>query len=478
MSEPNWSRAYKLYHNGDAEASLQIIRGELELTPSDPEALFVFGHILFNNGKFEDAVTALTMSVEGNPANIQACFELALSHKRLTTIKDLAKARDILLHLNKVQPDNLLILREAAECCGCVGPIDKSIELWRKLIELSPDADAYFQISEILAYADHLEEAEKYLRMAIQLAPERYGRSVEDLKVVESARIKEKGKSAVVKKGRYPETETIQGELKKTILEYVAADLKDAPKFITKDTVFFTMGSCFANNVVRALSKSGYNAQTIYTPEVINTTYANRYFADWLEGVLPPGPLADRICEMLPSDFCKELVIERLTRCDVFIITLGVAPAFFDRETGEFVMPRPTALNSRALGEKYLFRTTSVSENVGNVLHLLSYIHRLNPGVKVVVTESPVPLHMTFEFRSAVAADCLSKSTLRVAAHEIVHNSGLKNIYYWPSFEIFRWLGSHLAMPVYGVDDGAAWHVSEDMVNLTMNCFIEAFTTA
>jgi hypothetical protein len=208
--------------------------------------------------------------------------------------------------------------------------------------------------------------------------------------------------------------------------------------------------------------------------EYINSTYANRHFVDWLEGALRDDALLARIAELLPPGFSKEILRERMRTCDVFVLTLGVAPSFFDRETGAFVMPRPTALNSRALAEKYVSRTTTVAENVDNVLYLLSYIRRINPDVKIVVTESPVPLQMTFEFRSAVVADCLSKSTLRVAAHEIVHSSGLADIYYWPSFEIVRWIGCHTG-PVYGTDDGAAWHVSEDLVGVIIACFVEAF---
>ena len=125
----------------------------------------------------------------------------------------------------------------------------------------------------------------------------------------------------------------------------------------------------------------------------------------------------------------------------MFILTLGVAPAFFDRDTGSFVLPRPTALNSRALAEKYLYRTTSVQENVDNVLYLLDFVRSVAPDIKIVVTVSPVPLQASFEFESAVQADCLSKSTMRLTAHEVVNNSDIQNIFYWPSFEIFRWAG-------------------------------------
>jgi len=74
-----------------------------------------------------------------------------------------------------------------------------------------------------------------------------------------------------------------------------------------------------------------------------------------------------------------------------------------------------------------------------------------------------------------VQADCLSKSTMRLTAHEVVNNSDIPDIFYWPSFEIFRWAGSN-AGDFYAADDGAAWHVSEDKVSSTIRAFVEMFS--
>jgi hypothetical protein len=186
------------------------------------------------------------------------------------------------------------------------------------------------------------------------------------------------------------------------------------------------------------------------------------------------GSVNERIRELLPPQWSAENTLDLIRTSDVFVITLGVAPAFFDRETGEFVLPRPTALNSRVLAEKYRFRTTTVQENVDNALYFIKFIRGLSQNIRIVITVSPVPLLASFEFESCVVADCLSKSTMRLAAHEVVNNSGLENIVYWPSFEIFRWAGSS-ASNFYAADDGAAWHVSEDKVNHTIKAFIDVF---
>jgi hypothetical protein len=237
------------------------------------------------------------------------------------------------------------------------------------------------------------------------------------------------------------------------------------------------MGSCFARNLAGSLNNSGYVANHMEISEYINTTFANRVFVDWLSDTPIDDAIRDRILELLPRGSTKENILGVIKTSDVFILTLGVAAAFFDRATGDFVLPRPSALNSRVLAEKYLFRTASVQENVDNVLYLLNFIRSIAPEIRIVVTVSPVPLLASFEYESAVQADCLSKCTMRLVAHEVVNNSSLSNILYWPSFEVFRWAGSN-ASSYYAADDGAAWHVSEEKVAGTIAAFVEMFSAA
>jgi hypothetical protein len=237
------------------------------------------------------------------------------------------------------------------------------------------------------------------------------------------------------------------------------------------------MGSCFARNLARSLHDRGYESHHMEISEYINTTFANRAFVDWLSDADVDEAIRNRIVELLPPAWNKETTLQVIKHCDVFILTLGVAPAFFDKTTGEFVLPRSSALNSRALAEKYTFRTTTVQENVDNVLYLINFVRSISPGIKIVVTVSPVPLVASFEYESAVQADCLSKCTMRLTAHEVVNNSNIPNILYWPSFEVFRWAGSN-ASNYYAADDGAAWHVSEAKVAGTIKAFVDMFSAA
>jgi hypothetical protein len=225
--------------------------------------------------------------------------------------------------------------------------------------------------------------------------------------------------------------------------------------------------------MARALTDAGHECYHIEVGDVINTTYANRAIMEWIAGTLDPA-LEQRMNDVVGALTTKENFVEQIRRADVFIFTMGVAACFFERDTGRFVMPRPTSINSRALAETYDFRTTRVSENVANMKFIIDAMRAINPKLKIFITVSPVPLHVTFERNASVVGDCLSKSVMRVSADELMH-AGYDDIHYWPSFEIVRWLSGHVG-PFFGVDDGASWHISEKLIEQIIGLFLERFT--
>jgi hypothetical protein len=165
----------------------------------------------------------------------------------------------------------------------------------------------------------------------------------------------------------------------------------------------------------------------------------------------------------------------------VVIFTLGVAPSFFHAETGEFYFLHANADASRKfLFDNYRMRTTTVAENVSNILEIIATIRRLSErNPTVMLTVSPVPLGATSEMESPIIADCISKSVMRVACHEILEREGANGVYYWPSFEMVRWLGAHFAQfhpPAYGIEDGNSRHVSAWMIDMIVDLFLETFS--
>ena len=113
-------------------------------------------------------------------------------------------------------------------------------------------------------------------------------------------------------------------------------------------------------------------------------------------------------------------VRQKIRDADMIIYSLGVAPCFFDRETGDFTFTLGENLHAALIVSRLKFRTTSVQENVDDPKRMIELLRELNPKANVMLAVSPVPLKATFERQSAIVADCISKSTLRVAAHEIM----------------------------------------------------------
>lgn len=262
---------------------------------------------------------------------------------------------------------------------------------------------------------------------------------------------------------RYPDDFTdIKGAIEKFILPGFLPDTK----LISKETIIRTQGSCFAENLFKAIKARKFKVKHFDFPEAVNSPIANRIFFDRLAGTPNFGhnPVHDRL---FPADLI-EAVKSTLPEEKLFIFTIGVAGCWYDRQANSPVID----INPKEL-EGFEFRWQSVKENVLHLASIIKTLKHLSPDIHIVLTLSPVPLNRAFGQNSAVTADCVSKSILRVAIQDVM-STVPENISYWPSFEIVRWLGGHLP-PVFGVDDGFARHVSKDMVNIVVDLFIKHY---
>jgi hypothetical protein len=116
---------------------------------------------------------------------------------------------------------------------------------------------------------------------------------------------------------------------------------------------------------------------------------------------------------------------------------------------------------------------STVEENVSNLNELVRLVRSVNPDAHIIFALSPIPLKATYEDRSCFTADCVSKSTLRLAIDQVTR-AGMRNVAYWPSFEIVRWLGGHLSTSMFGAD-GNVRHVNREAVKLILNAFMRHY---
>jgi hypothetical protein len=257
--------------------------------------------------------------------------------------------------------------------------------------------------------------------------------------------------------------------------------LRNRPKdpFITRGTMFATLGSCFAENVARQLRAAGHVVFHEPIGEEVNSTYANIRLLEWIE----KGPIdgATQIMHEAFGEASRARLRQGLAGSQVVILTLGLAANFFDQD-GTFVFIHQNTHSANEVLNRLTMRTTTVAENVTNLGLIIDAIRRIaGPQTRVVLTVSPVPLKGTTEFDSAIVADCLSKATLRLACDEVVAARAGDGVLYWPSFEIVRWLGTHFgpgAPAVYGADDGNTRHVSRWLTDLIVGLFVEFHSDA
>lgn len=236
---------------------------------------------------------------------------------------------------------------------------------------------------------------------------------------------------------------------------------------LSRTTAVSTFGSCFAANLARLLKSAGVDATNLLIEESINSPMANRAF---LEALARPGSsgYVARLTEVYGAVFL-ERARTQLARAQVVVLTLGVAPAFFYTGTSQFAFLEDyrALLKTNAV----YMRTPGVEEAKRTISEMIDFLRELNPGARIYASVSPVPLAGTAELSNAVLADCVSKSTLRAAIHETLQDRGWKDVYYWPSFEVVRWLGAHTALPAFGADDSVSRHVSNWLVELIVDQF-------
>lgn len=226
-----------------------------------------------------------------------------------------------------------------------------------------------------------------------------------------------------------------------------------------------TFGSCFAVNLAKMLNAKGRAAHCLLIEESINSTFANKLMLQVMAGSVET-PAQRAMFDACGGQFFEE-ARQRLSACSHLVLTVGVAPAFFDVDSGDFVFARRYGDLLRE--KKITMKTTTVAENSANLREIFQLLHHLAPHARKTVTVSPVPLAATAELASVVVADCISKSTLRAAVHEVL--SDYNEVLYFPAFEIVRWLSPYGTPDIFGASDANSRHVSDWVVSFIVGEF-------
>jgi hypothetical protein len=250
-----------------------------------------------------------------------------------------------------------------------------------------------------------------------------------------------------------------------------------APFTITRRTAIATAGSCFAQHIARTLKQAGYNHMVVEPPPpelspaqveaghwgAFSARYGNLYTARQLvqlveraEGRFRPADIAWRRPDgrwvdpfrpqIEPAGHASraeviearrphlQAVRRMLRRVEVFVFTLGLTESWRARADGAVFPLAPGVVAGKMDPAAYEFVNFSTAEVLGDLHAFHAALRAINPGVKLVLTVSPVPLVATYEPRHVLVSTVASKSILRAAAEEFCR--AVPECWYFPSYEI------------------------------------------
>jgi tetratricopeptide (TPR) repeat protein len=247
-----------------------------------------------------------------------------------------------------------------------------------------------------------------------------------------------------------------------------------SPSFrIRPGQTIFTIGSCFARNVERHLEALGCRTPMLdlVLPAhewggrengAMNKFHppAFRQSLEWTAAIRDrDGRVTWADCEALAFEFADGRLFDmdmgatapvtkarfterRQAVYDVFatafeadglMMTPGFIEAWRDRETGLYIHEAPTQKAMLGDRSRWEFEVLSYEQCLADLLGAIDVVRARNPGVKVLITTSPVPMAATFTGQDIRIANSYSKAVLRAVCGAASQQRPLVD--YFPSYE-------------------------------------------
>jgi hypothetical protein len=253
-------------------------------------------------------------------------------------------------------------------------------------------------------------------------------------------------------------------------------DLWTAKFPIAPDDRISSAGSCFAQHLGRRLRRSGFAYQDFEPPPallpedlhprfgygVYSGRYGNIYTARQLLqlalralGEFVPqedhwktgGRFYDPFRPAIEPDGFDSLQELRATQqghldavrlllesTDVFVFTLGLTEAWMSAEDGAVYPVCPGTVAGTFDAAKHVFHNFTYEETLADLRSFIGRVRAFNPGLRVLLTVSPVPLTATASSKHVLSATTYSKSVLRAVTGRLEQTD--PGVDYFPSFEL------------------------------------------
>ncbi|QYZ67195.1 MAG: hypothetical protein HPY30_15130 [Gammaproteobacteria bacterium (ex Lamellibrachia satsuma)] len=276
----------------------------------------------------------------------------------------------------------------------------------------------------------------------------------------------------------YPADIDAFNDLSKLIRHHVInGHVPKSPVLTLNDNVI-TLGSCFASELRYFLNDVGLASDSFWVPSGLNNTFALLDFVSWCvrgeqtsRGFRYERTHEGKLEDWQPA-YERDQYVDYLRDAGAIVFTIGLAEVWEDARSGKvFWRGIPESVFDE---NRHVFRVTTVEENKRNIGEIIDLIREVNAHAPIIITLSPVPLKATFRNSSCVTSDCISKSILRVAIDTLMSEER-PDVYYWPSFEVVKWVGCHMPYSVYGTDDDVVRHVSRYVILNILFEFIRSY---
>lgn len=271
------------------------------------------------------------------------------------------------------------------------------------------------------------------------------------------------------------------------------------PRFkLEKGKKIFTIGSCFAREIENKLKNHGFYIpvlgfncpaeEFVHPPSHLLNEYNAGTILQRIESAYGMFDYDDRIgVESAGENFIdlflhihqkpvtlrrlksrrKEIdeIYSELVSSDYIVITLGLTESWFDKKFGCYLNKAPAKSFVQREQDRFVFRRLDIQTIVSRIASAIQIINAHQTS-KIIITVSPVPMEATFSNESAIVANSLSKSTLRICA--AILKDMFSNVEYFPSYEIATSSG----LAGYAQDN---IHVTEQTIDVIMNYLIDNY---
>lgn len=278
-----------------------------------------------------------------------------------------------------------------------------------------------------------------------------------------------------------------------------------------------TAGSCFAQHMAKRLATFGLAHHVVETAPafmsaerarelqygVFSARYANVYTVRQLRQLIEYAfglrPEASPICQhegrwfdllrpkITPGGYASEgdlradrryhlACVQRMfTSCDVFVFTLGLTEGWVEAETGIVFPVAPGTAAGEFDASRHRFVNFKHASILADLAWCIGFVKSVNPGLRWIVTVSPVPLVATATQHPVLVASSYSKAVLRAVAGDAADEHA--HVEYFPSFEIIssvQSFGQYLESDLREVSPRGVNHV----MRVFSSSFVEAGVAA